>query len=113
MKKSNENDLLEIEKETLSIEENKKLLASNELKIKQLMNDNIDLRDKINLQSDYRESIEKWRPDEPVTVGRVYYFENFKDGDTGEDIAIERNYVCRVNGKPATKQGMIIEKHKL
>ena len=102
------------------IEELEARIMANDLQMKRLYNENIDLRDQINLTEKYSEKEEtfifgkgKTKRKETFLVGRRHWSETFKDGDTGEGIDIERSEVCRVNGKPADRFGREIEKYEL
>lgn len=93
-----------------------KKIELNEWMQKVLHNEKNDLADKINLLSDYRESIEKTKEGRKKVeqlVGRVYWKEVFKDDGSGEKIIVERSRVCRVNGKPCNQFGVPFEYYDL
>ena len=95
-------------------------IIANDLQMKRLYNENIDLRDKINITGKYSEkeriiAIGKGtdKTKQSVLEGRRHWTEIFKDEDTGEEFSIERSEICRVNGKPADRWGRVIEKYEL
>jgi len=104
----------------MKTEELEAKIKANELQLKRLFNENIDLRDEINISGKYSEKEEtfifgkgKSKRSETFLIGRRHWTETFKDEDTGERIDIERSEICRVNGKPSDCTGRSVEKYVL
>lgn len=96
-------------------------IDANVRKIKELLNQNIDLEDEQNGLRNYWEKTVKI----PIKEGRkivghreevhgfIKWFEDFMDEDTGKAFTIERNSICRINGKPVDMFHREIVKHKI
>jgi len=98
----------------MSKEELEAKIKANEIQIKRLYNENIDLEDAINISGNYTEKEEVWtygkgktKRTEAHLVGRTRWTEKFKDEDSGEFFDIERSKICRVDGRPADVGGFI------
>lgn len=81
-------------------------IKANEQKIQELLDKNLELERKSYLLSDkvqqYKEEIRttgRGKNKKNELVGRIHWIQQFKDGDTGKTIDIERTRAVRIDGE--------------